>query len=59
MSLSMFTLLLTTNMWHFIIKRDRDAWVGQSVKHPAVAFGSGHDLMVLRSSPELGSALTA
>jgi len=33
------------------------AWVAQSVKHPAVDFGSGHDLRVVRSSPASGSML--
>ena len=33
-------------------------WVAQSVKHPTLDFSSGHDLMVVRSSPASGSALT-
>jgi len=31
--------------------------VAQSVKHPTLAFGSGHDLRVVRSSPVSGSML--
>ena len=34
------------------------AWVAQSVKHLTLDFGSGHDLRVVRFSPELGSRLT-
>ena len=34
------------------------AWVVQFVKHPTLGFDSGHDLRVLRSSPELGSAFS-
>ena len=34
------------------------AWVAQSVKHLTLDFGSGHDLSVVRFSPELGSRLT-
>ena len=33
------------------------AWMAQSVRHLTVDFTSGHDLMVLRSSPTLGSRL--
>ena len=33
--------------------------MAQLVKCPALGFGSGHDLMVVRSSPALGSAPTA
>ena len=32
-------------------------WVAQSVKHLTLDFGSGHNLLVMRSSPVLGSAL--
>ena len=32
-------------------------WVAQSIKRPTLHFGSGHDLMVLRSSTVLGYAL--
>ena len=32
--------------------------MAQSVKCPTLDFGSGHDLMVLRLSPALGSALS-
>ena len=35
----------------------RGAWVAQSVKHPTLDLGSGHDLMVLRSRPASSSAL--
>ena len=31
----------------------------QSVKHPTLSFGSGHDLMVVSLSPASGSGLTA
>ena len=30
--------------------------MAQSVRHPALDFGSGHDLRVMRSSPMLASA---
>ena len=33
------------------------AWVGQLVKCLTLDFGSGHDLRVVRSSPQLGSTL--
>ena len=33
-------------------------WVVQSVKHPTLGFGSGHDLRVLGWSPMLGSLLS-
>ena len=36
----------------------RDAWVAQSVKCPTLDFGSGHDLVVVRSSPIWGSTLS-
>jgi len=47
---------------NFGLKREnkeskRGLWVAQSVKHPTLDFGSGHDLGVLRSSPASGSAL--
>ena len=32
--------------------------MAQSVKHPTLDFGSGHDLMVVGSSPASGSVLT-
>ena len=32
--------------------------MAQSVKHPTLDFGSGHDVMVVGSSPMSGSALT-
>ena len=41
------------------VKNKRTGSLGESVKHPTLDFGSGHDLMVLRSSPALGSMLTA
>ena len=31
--------------------------MAQSVKHPALDFGPGHDLRVVRSSPTLASVL--
>ena len=34
------------------------AWVAQSVEHPTLDFGSGHDPRVMRSSPTLGSVLS-
>ena len=58
-------------MWPFLLTGDkvlsfkfknvffpRGAWVAQSVKCPALDFGSGLDLMVRGSSPAFGSALT-
>ena len=33
----------------------RGNWVAYVVKHPSLDFSSGHDLRVVRSSPELGS----
>lgn len=33
------------------------AWAAQQVKCPTVEFSSGHDLLVVRSSPKSGSAL--
>ena len=33
--------------------------MAQSVKHPTLDFGSGHDLMVHETEPASGSALTA
>ena len=36
----------------------RGAWVAQSVECPTLAFGSGHDLTVVSSSPESGSVLS-
>ena len=38
-----------------IIKNVWGTWVAQFVKHPALDFGSGHDLTVIRSSPVLQS----
>ena len=37
----------------------RGAWVAQSVEHLALGFSSGHDLMIVRSSPLLDSMLGA
>ena len=34
------------------------AWVAQLVKHPTLAFSSGYNLRVVRSSPTSGSALS-
>ena len=36
----------------------RGTWMGQSVTHPTLDFGSGQDLRGVRSSPMLGSALS-
>ena len=36
----------------------RDTSVAQSVKHLALDFSSGHDLMVMRSNPVSGSVLS-
>ena len=33
--------------------------MAQSVKHPTLDFGSGHDLRVVGSSPTSGSVLSA
>ena len=43
------------------LKTDKfeDAWVAQLVKHPTLDFGLGHDLRDMRSSPTLGSGLSA
>ena len=48
----------TALVWVLLIKsaRSRGAWVAQLVKHPALDFGSGHDLIVVRLSLSLGSA---
>ena len=35
-----------------------DAWVAQSVGCPTLVFNSGHDLRIMRSSPESGSELS-
>jgi len=40
-------------------RRQWGAWVTQSVKRPALDFGSGHDLRDVRSSPLSGSTLSA
>ena len=32
----------------------RGAWVAQSVEHPTLDFGSGHDLMVCEIKPFIG-----
>ena len=34
------------------------AWVAQSLKHPALDFGSGHHLRVMGLSPVSGSVLS-
>ena len=41
----------------FLKRKDRDAWVAQSVKPLALDFSSDRDLLVMRSSPESGSKL--
>ena len=35
----------------------RGAWIAQSVEHPTLDFGSGHDLSVVGSSPKWGFVL--
>ena len=35
----------------------KGTWVTQSVKRPTLDIGSGRDLVVMRSSPSLGSTL--
>ena len=37
----------------------RSTWVAQSVKHPTLDLGSGHDLTVYEIKPTSGSTLTA
>ena len=41
-------------MTDVLIKSGWDAWVAQSVKHPTLGFGSGHDLMVHEFGPCIG-----
>ena len=41
----------------FRVITERGPWVAQSVKHPTLDSGSGHDLRVVRSSPVLGFTL--
>ena len=38
---------------------DGGTWVAQSVEGLTLDIGTGHDLVVMRSGPALGSALTA
>jgi len=41
-------------MPHRLLKsNDRGTWVAQSAKHPPLDFDSGHDLRVMRSSPQV------
>ena len=40
-----------------ILKSGEGACMAQSVKHPNLDFGSGHDLRVMRLSPIWGSVL--
>ena len=40
------------------LRRHRDTWVDQSVGHPTLDFGSGHDLRVVRSSSVSGYVLS-
>lgn len=40
-------------------QKEQGAWVVQSIKGPAVGFGSGHVMSVMRWSPSSGSALRA
>ena len=35
----------------------RGTWMAQSIKHPTLDFGSGHDPRDVRSSPMSGSVL--
>ena len=44
-------------LWFKIAPGGGSAWVAQSVKRPSLDFSSGHDLMVVRSSPTSGSTL--
>ena len=44
--------------WPRRIKLPRGVWVAQLVEQPTLGFGSGHGLMVVRSSPVLGSVLS-
>ena len=37
---------------------DKGTWVAQLVKRLTLEFGSGHDIMVVRSSPELSLVLS-
>ena len=39
-------------------KENGGAWVAQSVKRPTLDFGSGHDLIIVRLSPAVGSVLS-
>ena len=36
------------------VQKMRGAWVAQSVEHPTLDFGSGHDLMVCEFEPRVG-----
>ena len=33
--------------------RERSAWVAQSVEHPTLGFGSGHDLTIREFEPHI------
>ena len=37
--------------------KDKDTWVAELVKHLTLDFSTGHDLIVVGSTPALGSAL--
>ena len=51
----------TDQIWNNLgIKKNMGGtWVAQSVKHVTLGFSSGHNLRVVRSSPQLGSMLSA
>lgn len=45
-------------MPNFKYTKNRGAWVAQMVKYSTLDFGSGHELRVVRLSPESGYALS-
>ena len=60
--LFLFYKLMTDFSEYFLwinvaLKMERCTWADQSVKHPTLDFGSGHDFRVVRLSPMLGSVL--
>ena len=52
------SLTLSYTAFCFKYSSAGSVWVVQLVKHPTLDFGLGHDLMVVRLSPALGSALS-